>query len=177
MKTPLSLLPSWIPFHSAGGNITVNKQRCQTDCVHSHSELVPVTDYIYLTVPQKYPTASETCLQRATCSLRWGDCSWLHWSAAKFRSQQCTKHSSVSVSCSGENSARLISFFWHLFSAFFYLSPGEQRRCCVQWQCFVLGVEPSDCGKLGIFQWVSFLHSFRTDWGDGMFVFLLDCFI
>lgn len=31
--------------------------------VPSHTALVPVTDYIYLTVPQKYLTSSDICLQ------------------------------------------------------------------------------------------------------------------
>lgn len=40
---------------------------CVSPC--SHRASVPVTDYIYSTVPQKHLTGSDICLQKATCSL------------------------------------------------------------------------------------------------------------
>lgn len=40
--------------------------------------------------------------------------------------------------------------------------------CSVPMFCFRF--EPSDCGKLGKFQRLLFLHSFKTDGGDGKFL-------
>lgn len=90
------------------------------------------------------------------------DCFWLHWSETIFRSQLRTKHFSMSASAL-ENTqpvsllllcvcvcVLLLAFVLR----FFHLSPRNRSDVSVQKAARCLRFEPSDCGKLGEFQWV-----------------------
>lgn len=129
---------------------TAKLSGCVSAC--SHRALVPVTDYIYLTVPQKFsdslrylPSVADLhCIEEIV-----PDCIdqklYLEANYAQNifqRLLQLRRILSLSDSF-------FLSFFcsWHLFSASFYLSPRNRSDVSVQRLCVVLGLNPVTVGN------------------------------